>query len=278
MCIAIYKPINSDFPSKATLKRCFAKNPDGAGYMYALNGCVYIRKGFMRFEDFWRSLKDIRAKNGDKLAYVLHFRISTQAGIRADCCHPYPLSEKMQDLRALKIKAKIGVAHNGIISLTSSGYHKTITYNDTMQFITDYLSLIIRDKNYYKDKNTLLLIERLVGSRLAILDGGGHCELIGEGWREDGGVWYSNASYQESAYTYTSNSAYNKYYYTDYTEADASEFSQDYYSYYMNSDGMYELDEWDCPLTLDGDDSYCQKCTNYIACYIGIEEDGENDI
>ena len=280
MCIAIYKPKNIDFPSKEILQNCFSNNPDGAGYMYTVNNCVHIRKGFMKFYDFWQSLKDTREKHGDRIPFVLHFRISTQAGVRRDCCHPYPLSDKMQDLRALKCKTKIGIAHNGIISLTSNGYHKTITYNDTMQFITDYLSLIIRDKNYYKNDNTRLLIERLAGSRLAILDSEGHCELIGNGWSEENGVYYSNTSYKERARIYTAYDStlynFNEYDFTLSENAPKSKTACDYYEWYLNQYGVYEFDDCDCPLTMEGDDSYCGKCANYYMCYYGGIED-END-
>lgn len=196
MCIIAYKPEGLNFPNKATLKSCFENNPDGGGYMFAAGGCVHIVKGLMSFSAFYKSLKATRAKYGDAIPYVLHFRISTQAGTTADCTHPFPVSANMDKLRKLQLACNIGIAHNGIIHLTSTGYSKSITYNDTMLFITDYLSLIIRGKDYYKDNNTLLLIERLTDSRLAILDGSGHCELIGKGWTEDGGIYYSNTSYK----------------------------------------------------------------------------------
>lgn len=202
MCIIIYKPTGEKFPSKKTLKRCFEANPHGAGLMVADGEYVHIRKGLMSFTAFYKALQKTRQKYGDNAAYVLHFRISTQAGIRADNTHPFPLSSDMAALRELSTVTPIGIAHNGIISLTSyGGYFKQITYNDTMLFITDYLSLIIQSLDYYKDKKTLKLIERLCGSRLALLDGGGHCELIGNGWTKDGGVWYSNSSYKTTTAT-----------------------------------------------------------------------------
>lgn len=279
MCVIVYKEQGQEFPSKQILSNCYDNNSDGCGYMYAYKGNVYIKKGFMRFHDFWQSLKDTRALYGDNLAYIMHFRISTQGGVRKDCCHPYPLSDKMDDLRQLRFKSEIGIAHNGIISLTSTYYNKTITYNDTMEFITDYLSLIIKRKDYYKDKDTLLLIERLCGSRLAILDGKGHCELIGKGWVNDGGIWYSNNSYKERKYTTTTTPTTTTlgttwYNYSDWDKYD-DEYIDEYEYYYNTSTHLYEFDESECPFTLDNDESYCQWCAHRDKCYYLCEDESD---
>lgn len=255
MCVIVYKPASSVFPNKKTLQTCFANNPDGAGYMYAgPNGQVHIVKGLMTFSGFYASLKNTRARYGDNLPYVLHFRISTQAGNRLDCTHPFPLSAKMADLRKLKTRCNIAVAHNGIISLTSCGYNRMITYSDTMDFIVNYLSLIIEDENYYKREKTLTLIDRLADSRLAIMDGRGHCELIGEGWLCSGGVWYSNKSYQDRP-AYKSIAPYNHY-----------DFSDDLEEAYNPRTGLYDFDPRECPFILYDDCSFCEDCVNYNKC------------
>lgn len=264
MCIAIYKPSEADFPTKSTLRTCFENNPDGAGFMLADGKRVQIEKGFMSFKPFWRALQAARKRYGDQRSFVLHFRITTQAGVRPDCTHPFPLSSDMDDLRALKSSAEIGIAHNGIIHLTSSYYQQTITYNDTMKFITEYLSLIIKDRQYHKNPDTLTLIERLAGSRLAIMDGGGKCILIGNGWRKDGGVWYSNDTYKPTLKTAVA--SYYKPYSYDIgatSKASTSTTAKKYNVY----KGLYEFDNLDCPATKDGDTSYCQRCASYYDCW-----------
>ena len=151
MCIIAYKSAEQQFPSKKTLKRCFDNNDDGAGFMYNASGKVYIKKGFATFQEFWKTLRKVREEYGDNIPYVMHFRISTQAGNRPDCTHPFPLSSHMKDLRLLETTTDIGIAHNGIISLTSSGYSKTITYSDTMEFIDfvngSHSSITFSDEN-----------------------------------------------------------------------------------------------------------------------------------
>lgn len=213
MCIIVYKPQNVAFPKEEIIKRCFAKNSDGAGYMFVYKNEVYIRKGFMNYESFAKDLADTRKLVGDKSAFVLHFRISTQGGVKQGLCHPYPLSKDYDDMRKLTNKCDIAIAHNGIISLTSTsgGYYdkwagkyvSTIDHNDTMEFIKEYLSLIVIKRDYYKFSNKIALIKKLIGnSRLAILDGEQHCELIGE-WIKDNGIYYSNSGYKEVEYSYS---------------------------------------------------------------------------
>lgn len=308
MCIAVYKPMGKDFPVKRVLKRCFYKNPDGAGFMVANGTEVEIHKGFMGFRSFWKALRETRAMYGDDKAYVMHFRISTQGGIRKDGCHPFPLSKQMSDLRQLDFSTDIGIAHNGIIDLctdwgsTYSYYYvkgysarKQVDYSDTMKFITEYLSLIIHDKDYYKDDDTIDLIDKLVGSRLAILDYTGHCELIGSGWECCDGVWYSNGTYKEPVVTpkeddkatdkatsnFTIKTYRDDYWESWYDERYGNGFEQyeykepyDPYSDYLDADGLYDFSQTDCPATLDNDDSYCADCKQLCQCWHITEYDG----
>ena len=287
MCIISYKAAEAQFPSKKTLQRCFEHNPDGAGFMYTASGVVHIKKGFTTFQSFWKTLRSVRETEGDNIPYVMHFRISTQAGTRPDCTHPFPLSEHMKDLRLLDTTAKFGIAHNGIISLTSEyGYKKTITYSDTMKFITDYLSLIINGKNWYKNDRTTKLIERLMGSsRLAVLDSDGHCQLLGSGWVYDNGIWYSNTTYKTpkvktysskdwwstDKYSWSKDATKTEKYITKTDTEEEHEYADDVYdraeANYNAFTGRYDLDPSDCPLYSMGDDMYCNMCSHMEKCF-----------
>ena len=283
MCVICYKPAGVDFPEVEALQNCFDTNSDGAGYMYAYKGKVYIRKGLMTFKGFKDSIDDLDPRiDRKKTPFVFHFRISTQAGIRKDCCHPYPLSKDMDELRKLKTMADFGIAHNGIISLTSeySTKGKTPTYNDTMKFITDYLTLIIHDRYYYKNRDTISLIEKLAESKLAILDGTGHCELIGK-FIKYKDCWYSNDSYDGWAKYYKGSKLYRPYgstydmydycySYNGQTKKDKL-FTDEEADYYLNEKtGLYEFNEYNCPLMMDDDPTYCQHCINCAWCE-GVE-------
>lgn len=289
MCIIAYKPNNTKMPDYDILKTMFERNPDGSGFMLIKQNKVHIEKGFMDFKSFYKALKRYKNEWYNK-PFVLHFRISTQAGVNKECCHPFPLTDNMAVLKKLHYDSNIGIAHNGIICLTSN-YSKNVTHSDTMEFITDYLSLIIQTKDYYKHKPTLKLIEKLADSKLAILDSTGHCELIGN-FIKDNGIYYSNDTYKKRAYvwsypkksenskSYKCYGSYDDYYGYDYDYYDYDDYLDDlndeYYadfkkeiwdSYNPKYD-LYEFDELTCPATCYGVTEFCEKCVNYKKCYM----------
>ena len=296
MCVIVYKNVGVKFPSKETLKNCFENNPDGAGYMFPADNRVHIRKGFNTFNKFWKALTKTRKVYGDDIPYVLHFRISTQAHGRMDCTHPFPLSKNMEDLRLLNCSCSFGIAHNGIISLTSSsyysygkwddfGYMKQITYSDTMKFITDYLSLIIKDKCYYKDKDKLELIEKLCDSKLAIMDSSGYVQLIGDFVKDANGVVYSNESYKThkmkaKSYVYKSDGTDPNDRLDELIETTESKDEWDEWANRYNAKtGYYDFDKLDCPMSWGEPyaEEYCNMCSNYGKCYDYNYKDADED-
>lgn len=273
MCVIFVKNQNVAFPEESVMRNCWDNNPDMAGFMYTYEGKVHIKKGYMTFDAFKKALDASRAITGDNVPYVCHFRISTQ-GYDKSCCQPFPLSANMKMLKRRHVSTSIGVAHNGILSLTSDG---GLDYSDTMKFITDFLVNIIRVYDWYKDDRTKLLIENLIeGSRFAILDKKGHCELMGKGWQEDEGVWYSN-----STYSYNRKSLYTGWSWD--SEDDMalggaySPYRWDRQVYRQHSkkeksvpieDGLYCFNEKNCPHTSFDDDSFCDSelCQNFHNC------------
>jgi hypothetical protein len=291
MCIIAYKPLNVAFPEEYILQNCFDNNDDGAGFMYTFNGEVHIHKGYETFEKFMAALNKARAITGDKVPYVMHFRIATQ-GYERTMTHPFPLSSKMENLKRLHIKCSIGVAHNGILQITSDGAK---TYSDTMKFITDYLSNIIQSYDWYKNKRTKKLIEYLIdGSRLAILDAHSHCELMGKGWEKDNGIFYSNHSWAREKWAGFSGKWPRAWWdYDDYcddfvwdkatgryvrrnapksaeakkadSKADTKKTKDPWGEYYSDFTGRYYFED-NCPGVEDKDFSYCSQCANCIFC------------
>ena len=258
MCIIAYKPKNVDFPPTSILKNCYENNPDGAGFMYSYNGKVYIKKGFISFDSFMSSLEKARKITGDNVPYVMHFRIATQ-GYEKTMTHPFPLSSKMSNLHKIHTSCNIGVAHNGIINLTSDGSQD---YSDTQKFITDYLSLIIQSYSWYKNERYIKLIERLIGaSRLAILDKNGHCELLGKGWESSEGVWYSNSTYSYKKYNY--NALWNSEdFWTNYNTK-KKQYVDKYEKEWNKTTKQYDFKPSSCPVVMDYDYSYCTLCKNF---------------
>lgn len=304
MCVIAYKPLNVAFPEEAILQNCWDNNPDMGGFMYAWNDHVYIHKGYMKFEEFMNALNKAREKTGDDVPYVLHFRISTQGYDKA-CCQPFPLSGNMRNLKRLKVETNLGVAHNGILSLTSDGSRD---YSDTMLFVTDYLVNIIRSYDWHKDPRTKKLIENLIdGSRFAILDKKGHCELMGKGWIEDKGCFFSNSTYSYKKWTPTvgfNNGGYNRglwddyygddYYYWDKStrqwkwkggsddykwdnvtkkwvereeKTETKELEDPWGDFYSRDRAQYDFTEHYCPFSEEDDDSYCDCCANAKSCH-----------
>lgn len=230
MCIICVKPTDTLFPSEQTLKNCFDNNPDGAGFMYANEGKVHYKKGYDTFKKFYDALNASRKVTGDNVPYVMHFRIATQ-GYNKECTHPFPLSSKMDNLKKLKGICNIGVAHNGIISLTTNHYVKD--HSDTMEFITEYLSLLIRSYNWYEDAKTKALIEKLMvksSNRLAILDKHGVVNLLGDNWVLDK---ETKCYFSNNTYSYKKYSGFNSYsYWDDYDDA-------------WGADSFYATHVWD---------------------------------
>ena len=198
MCIICVSPAGIKQPPEATIRNMSPRNPHGAGYMYARDGKVHIHKGFMYIEDFLDSIESENFTAKDAVVY--HFRISTQAGVCPEMTHPFPLSNRGAHMKALDIDCKCGIAHNGVIRLTTDPTNHE--YSDTAIFITDYLAEIIRKPKDLRNPYTLKLIERLAGSKLAIMDSSGYIATIGE-FISDKGILYSNTSYQNPRITWT---------------------------------------------------------------------------
>lgn len=265
MCVICVKKKGIAYPEEKYLKNCFENNSHGAGFMVPYNDKVRIRKGFLTYEDFKAALDRMRERVGDDAPCVMHFRIATQ-GYDRGMTHPFPLSSKMDGMTALKSSCNIGVAHNGILDLTSDGARN---YSDTMKFIADYLSLIIRNFDWYKDKRSVKLIERLIdGSRLAIMDKNGTINLLGKGWvKAEDGCWYSNYSYKrkKTEYTYPT---YSREW--DYWEDDGYDIvphtRKENWDLWKNM-GQYNFSESYCPYSKEDDDSYCEKCRNNKNCH-----------
>ena len=190
MCIICVSPKRVRQPNVTTIRRMFRNNPDGAGYMYARDGMVHISKGYMNINDFLNALRDEHFTAKDPVVY--HFRISTQAGVNPEMTHPFPLSNRIEHMKALDVECRCGVAHNGIIRLTTDPANKE--YSDTALFIADYLSEIIRCSEDLKDEGVLKLVHRLAGSKLAIMDGSGYVATVGSFINEKG-LLFSNDSY-----------------------------------------------------------------------------------
>lgn len=196
MCIIAVSKRGIKQPTLEQLKNMFTNNPDGAGYMYARNGEVHIHKGFMTWEDFERQIKRERFTEDDPVVY--HFRISTQAGVNPQMTHPFPLTSNIEQCEALDLTCPIGVAHNGIIHMTS--FKKEVRFSDTAYFIAWYMNRLVRNRADLADPFVNEMIESLTNSKWAMMDGkSGEIETVGK-FTKVKGLLFSNDSYLKRSY------------------------------------------------------------------------------
>ena len=191
MCIIAVSRRGVKQPSLDQFRSMFDRNPDGAGYMYARNGKVVIHKGFMDFTDFYRAVCEENFTESDPVVY--HFRISTQAGVNPQMTHPFPLTAVRENCEKLDLTCSVGIAHNGIIRMTSD--HKETRFSDTVIFITDYMTKLIRKQADITDAAVNTMIDHLTNSKWAIMDGStGDIVTVGQFQNVDG-VLFSNGTF-----------------------------------------------------------------------------------
>ena len=190
MCVIVASPKGVRQPTKEQLRNCFRNNPHGAGYMFARDGRVIIHKGFMEFNEFMQAVDNEHLKASDAVVY--HFRISTQGGIIPELTHPFPLAKDYKELEKLDSSCEIGLAHNGIIRLTSG---TSQFYSDTEIFITQFMTRLIRNHDDVASPAVKTMIATLTNSKWAILDGLTE-EIVTVGKFENvGGRLFSNNGY-----------------------------------------------------------------------------------
>jgi len=190
MCIIMSKPAGVPLPPLTTLYNCWERNPHGAGYAIAKGGVVYIRKGFMTWEEFANGI------NFDALidhACVFHFRYATHGSTSPGNCHPFPVRG---NLKRQRVRTDVAVAHNGIIRNIPIAKKD---YSDTMSYIERRISSYWQKCRahgrymYSAAENQNILIKE-TESKWAFLYPNGKIFNIGTGIMQ-GGLWYSNVGF-----------------------------------------------------------------------------------
>jgi len=193
VCIICYNPSEATI-TKEVLERCFVGNPNGAGYMFAREGSLVIRKPFFTFDELMTAINadDVMVKG---TPCVFHFRITTHGENNKINTHPH------------RINADLAMVHNGIISQFAQKNHK---FSDTVMFMESILKKLPEDWFYnqaiYDLINAYMEESR---SKLAIMDSGGQVAIYNEAegdWDKASGCWFSNTSYK---YRYAQTSYYN---------------------------------------------------------------------
>ena len=190
MCVIAVSPKGERQPTEKELYAMWVNNPHGGGYMSVRKNRVEIHKGFLYWEDFIRSVKAEKFTSADPVVY--HFRISTQGGICEEMTHPFPITHQLSMMTALDVVCDVGVAHNGIIPLTTT--KEETEYSDTALFVSKYLSWLVRSPSDILNPNIKTMIEELGESKFALLNCKGDISIIGRFFAHSG-VLVSNEYY-----------------------------------------------------------------------------------
>lgn len=188
MCVIIYLPKGNSI-SRSELSDAWRTNPDGAGLAYVDGGHVHFKRGFLKFEEYYKAVAAIQGRHDT----VLHLRISTCAGVSAIGTHPYKAGDvlKLQGCTTAPV-----ICMNGVIygqTLKKKNGHRL---NDTASYIVEHeaaFSVINAD--------VLGLIADNTGAKWAAATPDG--VLLSEGFIERSGRYYSNINHIWAAAYYT---------------------------------------------------------------------------
>lgn len=202
MCVIVYKPAGKTI-GRDILKRCWDKNPDGGGLMYASDGRLKIIRGMMDWETYEEILDDKVGDLIESVPMIFHFRIATHGSVKPANCHPFIVNKG------------IAMAHNGVLTCVSVPKDEDVS--DSEMFIRAFLrpldarmsgGLKVKDLN---DPALSIMIEKVISSnKLAFMNGLGEVAIINESmgmWGKAGddgyeGVWFSNRTWKPSTVVY----------------------------------------------------------------------------
>jgi len=224
MCVIVVKKPGQEVPPDNILKKCWDENPHGAGFMIQHGNKILIRKGFMTFDSLMESLyalnRDLGYKTLKNKYLVIHFRHASSALVTPEYTHPFPISDKIEDLMSTEVLTDMALAHNGHFSgfgtsryvRWHAAYHKAESrdesndltkplLSDTQDFIRRVLYPI---KRFLRNKGIQNLLQHTINSnRVAILyptrSGKGKAIVIGH-WYEKDGYVFSNLEWLYQSY------------------------------------------------------------------------------
>lgn len=214
MCVIAYAAKGIKISEKE-FRNCFINNKDGAGFMIYddQKKKVHIQKGFMTFDEFWNAVKDLPTDR-DR---VFHFRIATSGKISPECCHPFVLSNNLDEMRETDTYTDMGFSHNGVMADFTPKEGLSSPYSDTMYFGARVLFPL---KSKLFDESAQYLIKKAMGTNKYAILGKKGAVIIGS-WETstETGIQYSNTSFKERKSTYfyggcggSGYSAYTSYY------------------------------------------------------------------
>lgn len=195
MCLAIYKPAGAEV-SEEHLRNGYANHSDGAGFAWSQDGQLHVVKGIFDVEKVIEQYNKIK-----QYACLIHFRKATHGKIDKTNCHPFLFND-----------GKLALIHNGVLPIkcTIDGL------SDTAHYVKLVLEPMVKRNGVPINDGALqyLLATSIGSDKMAIMDCDGNTYVINEDkgtW--EGGVWYSNSSFQYaySRQTHTTHNAAQTY-------------------------------------------------------------------
>lgn len=216
MCVILYKPENIKMPKKEILENCFRNNPDGAGIMYRKDNKIIIRKGLMKFDEYWCILEKAQKIIGENAPIISHFRIGTHGKkVHKNFTHPFPITDDIKYLYGNYVACESAIVHNGIISNFG-----TKNLSDTMEFVQKILTPLYNARVNFNSDSIKQLIQNLIATDKMIIWDMNKIVLIGNFIQYEN-CYFSNTSYLDKF------SFYNDYFLDNekrYTEEFIKEF------------------------------------------------------
>lgn len=206
--------------------------------MYVQDDFVRIRKGCAEAKD----LRELAMEEADDDSPVIfHFRWATHGARTPGNSHPFPITDTMTDLKELKLRCKMGAAHNGVLT-NFAGKHP---YSDSQYFVAELLNplkSVIADDGVGK-----FISKKLGGDRLVVLSSNKTYWYWGH-WVDRGHVIYSNVNWD----TVVVYGGYSGNTYTRHSEGKEGDCSKcKTHSFYLH-EGMC----WTCYRATKGWDAY----------------------
>lgn len=197
MCVAIAKPSGVDLPTRKALENCELSNRDGIGIAWASNGKIRIKKDFDSLEHTYNWMNENISKESSLL---IHFRMATSGGVSKGLRHPFPVTEREEDILATELETDLAMIHNGVLWHVSKKDEKL---SDTGMFIRDILAGKEVRENIRNSQGIQMLISGMIGesNKLAFLWPDGHILTFGKFYKEKE-VLYSNEQFKSRSYSY----------------------------------------------------------------------------
>lgn len=183
MCLIAYQPPgHAPFPD-AVLHEGWVNNPHGAGYMFAVDGVLHVRKPFYKLKDLRDAYLADHAAHGAASCFVLHFRWSTHGDKGETNVHPHTLAN-----------GNVALVHNGVLHDFTPPPGAKIS--DTVFFCRTVL--YGREAVQLMSEDFCTWLGGLIGAdKFVLMDAAGNVRIVNEsGGLWDGQCWYSNTTYE----------------------------------------------------------------------------------